>query len=148
MIAWRLLARATYVIGGAIAWSAPGLAAGWLYEPAWPYVFFPLLAYGCWRGATVRVREVRGGLVVRNVLRTFDLAWANVTKVGWSDVQDGTWEAPSGYVLPLVHVDGRRRVAVLALACWMRPSRRDAATVRGWAERVRTSRRRSSPPRR
>lgn len=126
----RWLARTHYVGAGAIVWSAPGHLVGWLAEPAWAYVFFPLLAFGAWRGATVRVRETPDGLVVRNVVLSFVIPWPDVAGVRW----DQLWAGPlRAFVVPLVGVRGRRRpVPVLAMACWQRPAKPDAARARGW----------------
>ncbi|HEU0132538.1 MAG TPA: PH domain-containing protein [Mycobacteriales bacterium] len=130
----RWLARAEYVGVGAWLGLMPSLAAGGLFEPAWPYVAVPLAGLGAWRGATVRVRETPEGLVVRNVLRTFRVPWSDIEDVRW----DGSFTVPRGFVAPGLRVPWRDRpISVLALACWGRPARADAATARGWLGRRR-----------
>jgi hypothetical protein len=128
-VIWRIVARVEHVVLGTIVWSAPGHLVGWLAEPAWAYVFFPLLLYGVWRGAAVRVREEAGALVVRNVVLAFRVPWENVEDVSWGE----SFAAPHGIVVPLVRVRGRERpVPVLAMACWETPRRADADRARAW----------------
>ena len=128
--------RVLYAGTGAVAWSAPSFLVAPFAEWLWAWLFPACAAYGVWRGATVRVRESAEGVFVRNVVRTFDLAWPDVTEVGWFDL-DGSWVVPKGYVSPWLRVRGRRwRVPVLAMATWMRPSRAGSATVRRWSEHV------------
>lgn len=128
--------RAGYVLEGVLLWSAPSFLVAPVAEWLWPYVAVPLATYGVYRGMAVKVRESADGLVVRNVVLAFEVAWSDVLAVGWYDI-DGSQAMPKGYVAPWLEVRGRRRrVPVLAMASWMRPSRENARTVRGWAQKV------------
>lgn len=130
------LARAHYVVAGAFVWGAPGLVAAAVSEALWPEAFAALAAYGAWRGATIRVREIADGLNVRNVLRTFDVPWADVVAIGWYEPQEG-FALPPGFVAPWLRVRGRSsRVPVLALASFLHARREHGEVVRGWQRRV------------
>ena len=133
------LARVDHVLVGVLLWSAPSFLVGPVAEDLWPFVAVPMASYGLWRGLTVRVTETAGGLAIRNVVRSFDLAWRDLTKVGWLDYGEGL-DVPVGFVAPYVRVRGRRRrLPVRAMTTWMRPSRENAALVRGWAQKVTAS---------
>lgn len=136
----RAFARVYYAGAGALVWSSPGYLVGWLAEPAWPYVFFPLLAYGAWRGVRVGVREEPGALRVRNLVLSFRIPWADVVDVTW----DESYAAPQGFVVPLVRVPGRKRpIPVLAVASFMSPSRAESERARSWTGAAPTTSRRA-----
>ena len=85
----------------------------------WPgfVVFLGLIAFGVWRGLTVKVTADSKRIVVRNVLATHVVRRADVLRVKKKDV-----EARGGHVgkVPALYVRGRTRpikmTAMLALA--------------------------------
>jgi hypothetical protein len=125
--------RSLLVLDGVLAGALPGIyLSGVAAEVLWPVLPIATTLAGAWRGVTVRVRETGDGLVVRNLFRTYSVAWADVTEIGWYPL---LWHGHE--VAPGLRVRGARfRVRVMAMIGCLDPPHEHEATVRRWAERL------------
>lgn len=115
--------RITLALCGGIA----GVGAGALlmgvveetsYENAGLAVLVALVAWGVWRGATVRVVADAKGLVVRNMSRTHRVAWSDVVEVTWREPLFWRLTLRGGREMPCpcLVVRGRRAVMLVAMS--------------------------------
>ena len=141
---WSWPMRGTLAMWGLVEgmWAGIPLAlplGGTALETPGLVVLAALIGAGFWRGLTVRVAADEAGLLVRNVFRTYRVAWQDVTELGWCDV----WETRFQDECPYVRVRGRRGrvrlVAMTTMGLWgsrqVDASPRFTAAVAEWRSR-------------
>ena len=135
---WSLTARVTLaacgpIVGGFAGAGLMGLVDGTALEYPGLAVFAALIAFGAWRGGTVRVTADSKRLVVRNVLATHVVRRADIMRIRERDV---LWFSHHAELCPSVYVRGRRRpVPLLAMMPFGKPDRRMTDAIRRWQRR-------------